>query len=230
MINNELAEHYKTKAQAVGCVVTEYNNAIEAIPYLVKLLKEKKPCELLDDTGIDDAEKGQLSPNGVPTRIKPVIASPFTITPFVPKANAVDDTNCANMLDENFYSRLKEEVEKENCLCIDRGLRKYLAGIDVGILEAMYGIAESGTCMLDTNNEDVRLSSMIAEICVIILKKSTIKPTVLSIAQEMRNQINKTQASYTTLMSGPSRTADIERVGAVGVHGSLEVHIILLDC
>ena len=35
--------------------------------------------------------------------------------------------------------------------------------------------------------------------------------------------------NYTTLSSGPSRIADIERVAAVGVHGPRELHVILLE-
>ena len=45
----------------------------------------------------------------------------------------------------------------------------------------------------------------------------------------MRERQKDGKISYTSLITGPSRTADIERVGAIGVHGPLSVHIILLE-
>ncbi len=82
---------------------------------------------------------------------------------------------------------------------------------------------------MNTDNEDVRLAGMISEIHIILLRKSDIYPDLPSIAPLLRERMNAGSASYTTLITGPSRTADIERVGAVGVHGPLELHIILLE-
>ncbi|GHU97408.1 LUD domain-containing protein [Candidatus Desulfovibrio trichonymphae] len=83
--------------------------------------------------------------------------------------------------------------------------------------------------MVNTDNEDARLAGMIAKIHVIMLRKSTIYPDLPSIAQYLRERMAEGETTYTTLVSGPSRTADIERVAAMGVHGPLELHIILLE-
>ena len=91
------------------------------------------------------------------------------------------------------------------------------------------GVAASATCLLDTDKEDVRLTGMISEVSMILLHKSDIYPDLPSIAQILRERMSSAPATYTTMVTGPSRTADIERVAAVGVHGPLELHIILLE-
>ncbi|MBF0111388.1 MAG: lactate utilization protein, partial [Desulfamplus sp.] len=107
-------------------------------------------------------------------------------------------------------------------------LRKYTNGIDMGITFADFGIAETGTIVVSSDSEDKRLSTMISEIHVALLYKSNIRPTALDMADELSALTSK-PSSYTAFITGPSRTADIERVLAIGVHGPLELHIILLE-
>ena len=121
-------------------------------------------------------------------------------------------------LGEEDFAVLAKACEEKGFACLREGLRNRLAGV-----------AGSGTCLMDTDNEDVRLAGMISEIHIILLRKSDIYPDLPSIAPLLRERMNAGSASYTTLITGPSRTADIERVGAVGVHGPLELHIILLE-
>ncbi|MBF0209875.1 MAG: lactate utilization protein [Desulfamplus sp.] len=120
-------------------------------------------------------------------------------------------------------------------LCIENGitllkdsLRKYTNGIDMGITFADFGIAETGTIVVSSDSEDKRLSTMISEIHVALLYKSNIRSTALDMADELSALTSK-PSSYTAFITGPSRTADIERVLAIGVHGPLELHIILLE-
>ena len=76
------------------------------------------------------------------------------------------------------------------------------------------------------------MAGMISEVNVVLLRKSEIYPDLPSIAPQLRERMNDHKAgagTFTTFVTGPSRTADIERVAAVGVHGPLELHIILLE-
>lgn len=100
---------------------------------------------------------------------------------------------------------------------------------NVGVANAALGIAETGTCVVETDDEATRLSTMLPETSIIILKTSNIVPTLSDIAHYLRERQKDGKISYTSLITGPSRTADIERVGAIGVHGPLDVHIILQE-
>lgn len=209
-MNPELVEAFSAKAALVNAVVRELPNMAAALEYVVDVCASKTPAEMLADE--PGTEKGPLGPNKCPTRVQRVVAAPG--------------------LNDADFARLEADCEKKGFLCLRKGLRGYLAGIDVGLSEAVLGVAASGTCMLDTDNEDVRLAGMISEINVIVLNKSEIYPDLPSIAGQLRQRMNDHKdgaGTFTTFVTGPSRTADIERMPAVGVHGPLELHIILLE-
>lgn len=113
-----------------------------------------------------------------------------------------------------------------------RVIKKRLADfdnkIDIGITYADYGISETGTLVVDSRNNDIRLASMIVDTHVVILPVSKIKMTMDELIPELNNMLNK-ESSYLSFITGASRTADIERVLILGVHGPLELHILLLD-
>lgn len=206
-VDPQLVEAFGAKAAAVNAVVQELPNMAAALTYAVDICEKKTPAEMLADE--PGTEQGPLGPNRVPTRKRKILAAP-----------ALSDAD---------YAELEAACAAKDILCIRSGLRKYLAGIDVGVSPAILGVAASGTCMVNTNGEDERLAGMISEINVIILRKSEVYPDLPSITELLRETMNARPGTFTTLITGPSRTADIERVAAVGVHGPLELHILLLE-
>ena len=203
----ELVELFCAKAAVVGATVHEAASLDAALQYVVDVCAKKPACQLLaEEPGV---EKGPLGEYGVPTRVQRIVAAPG--------------------LDEATFSALSKLCEAQGFLCIKQGMRRHLAGIDVGLAVADLGVAASGTCMVNSDSEETRLATMMSEICILIVRKSTIRPDLGSIAADMRALQSKATPAYTTLITGPSRTADIERVPAVGVHGPLEQHIILLE-
>ena len=107
--------------------------------------------------------------------------------------------------------------------------RARLGDEKVGVARAARGIAETGTCVVETDGEDVRLATMIPETSVIVLSREDIVPGLADMAGYLRERQKDGKISYTSFITGPSRTADIERVGAIGVHGPLDLHIILVE-
>lgn len=203
----ELVELFCAKAAVVGATVHEAATLSDALQYVVDVCAKKNPCQLLaEEPGV---EKGPLGEHGMPTRVQRIVAAPG--------------------VDEKTFEALSKLCQAQGFMCIKQGMRRYLAGIDVGLAMADRGVAASGTCMVNCDSEEARLATMMCEICILILRKSDIRPDLGSIAADLRAQQCKDTPAYTAFVTGPSRTADIERVPAVGVHGPLEQHIILLE-
>lgn len=132
-------------------------------------------------------------------------------------------------LDEMAYSALADKCAAQvNITLIREGLRDYPGGIDMGVTLMDYGIAETGTLVLDSSSEETRLSTMLSEIHVAVLHKSKLRESALEMTGEL-NRLVRDPGSYTAFITGASRTADIERVLAIGVHGPLELHIMLVE-
>jgi len=79
----------------------------------------------------------------------------------------------------------------------------------------------------EQDNVDGRIVATMPEYYIGIVKGSTIVPNyddMFDILSEMQKLPN-----YVGFITGPSRTADIECVGTVGVHGPIEVSIVVVD-
>ena len=96
----------------------------------------------------------------------------------------------------------------------------------IGISQVDGALAEIGTLVQDATAIDKRLVSMLPEIHMAILDTSTIVADMPAwIAQ---TDVNKLGA-YTSMITGPSLTADIERVLTIGVHGPRRLIICCVD-
>jgi len=202
----DIYELFRQKAELVSAFVTEVKTEQEALEYCVALCTKKQACQLL----IAGCEQ-PLSPQAEDfcnAKQQKIIAAP-----------GLDESRCAE---------LKELCGSNGIKLIHDGLRNHLAGIDIGVTFIDYGIAETGTLVLESSNEDVRLATMISEVHIGILPKSKIRASAFDLENELKSAM-QSFPNYTAFITGASRTADIERVLALGVHGPLELHILLLE-
>jgi len=203
---NELCQKFTEKAELVSAQVTTIASEAEALEYTINLCDKKEACQLLiSGCEADLSDKAEALCDAKQTK---VIAAPG--------------------LKKALYKDLAAKAEKAGFECIDSGMRDHLAGIDIGFTYAEYGIADTGTLMVDCPGEELRLATMVSEYHVCVLPKSKIKANTYEVEKMMLTRMKKAP-NYMAYITGPSRTADIERVLALGVHGPLELHILLLE-
>uniref|UniRef100_UPI0025C1F485 lactate utilization protein n=1 Tax=Desulfonatronospira sp. TaxID=1962951 RepID=UPI0025C1F485 len=131
-------------------------------------------------------------------------------------------------LDRDALTGLQAMAKERDIKVVSSGLRKYASGLDMGLAVADLGLAETGTLVLECSSEDLRLSSMLCEINILVLPVSRMRTGTDEAEEELSAMMTKGSA-YLSFITGASRTADIERVLALGVHGPLELHILLWE-
>jgi len=106
-------------------------------------------------------------------------------------------------------------------------LRAACATADVGITSADYALAETGSLVMLSSAEEPRLISLLPPVHVAIVPRSR----MLGNLDELLATIPKPadQTSCMVLITGPSRTADIEQILIRGVHGPGEVYALIVE-
>jgi len=107
--------------------------------------------------------------------------------------------------------------------------RAQAAEATAGLTSACFGIADTGTLVLESTPEDVRLASTLPTRHFVLLDKRKIVANGLAAVPPLRQMHQESPRNYIAYITGPSRTADIERVLTIGVHGPKELYILLVD-
>lgn len=101
-----------------------------------------------------------------------------------------------------------------------------LADAAAGITGAAAGLADSGSLVLVHGPARGRLASLLPPVHIAVLRRGAIAP---SLGELLARQPSLPEVSSNmAIITGPSRTADIEMTLSRGVHGPKEVHVILL--
>lgn len=107
-------------------------------------------------------------------------------------------------------------------------VRDLLPGFPIAVTPGHLGISETGTVIIESTSEDVRLASMLADHHIIVMPSSALRCEVSEVEHFLEDLLRKPSA-YVAFVTGPSRTADIERVLTIGVHGPKEITVILYE-
>jgi L-lactate dehydrogenase complex protein LldG len=105
-------------------------------------------------------------------------------------------------------------------------LRQACATAAAGITSAHYALADTGTLVMLSSPEEARLISLLPPVHVAVVPRSRIL-TGLDELFSVAPRPGELSSSM-VLITGPSRTADIEQILVRGVHGPGEIHVIVV--
>ncbi len=111
-------------------------------------------------------------------------------------------------------------------------LREKFFKADIGMSGANVVAADTGTLFLIENEGNIRLATGAPPVHIALIGMEKLVPTLgdaYKVAEVTWRYANYTVPSYVSLISGPSKTGDIEKVTTYGAHGPKEFHVIFMD-
>jgi L-lactate utilization protein LutC len=98
---------------------------------------------------------------------------------------------------------------------------------DIGISGAAYAIAETGTLVMASRPADPRSLSLLPPVHVAVIGRSQLLPDLFDLFAGLEPG-NANLPACLSLITGPSKTGDIELKLVTGVHGPGELHVIVI--
>ena len=103
--------------------------------------------------------------------------------------------------------------------------RELAAEARFGISQVEWALMDTGTLVQDSTAVEQRLVSSLPTIHIALIPTSGLLPDLPTLL----TRVHPKECGYIAMITGPSRTADIERVLTIGVHGPERLVIVFVD-
>lgn len=104
---------------------------------------------------------------------------------------------------------------------VHRGEAPVLEG--AGVSRAVYALADTGSVVLAASPDEPRAASLLPDVHITLVSEDVI----LAALEDLFTAVGNDLPSSLAIITGPSRSADIEQKLTVGVHGPGEVHVVI---
>ena len=98
--------------------------------------------------------------------------------------------------------------------------------VAVGIVHGHLAVAETGSVLLSQHQPSDRAVSMLSRTAIQVVDRANVVDSLDEVAAWLA--AHASEVSLITLVTGPSRTADIERSLTIGVQGPSDLHLVVL--
>jgi len=165
------------------------------------------------------ADVHEVSPHDWPQRLKTILANKgvgnVVYAPATPAGRQLAESWAGSGPELVAYDRAVEEFKDV-----------LVSKADAGLTTTKGGIAQTGSLVLWPTPDEPRLMSLLPPIHVALVEEASLTD---SLAETIRAQgWAGAMPTNAVLVSGPSKTADIEQTLAYGVHGPKELIVLLI--
>jgi L-lactate dehydrogenase complex protein LldG len=99
----------------------------------------------------------------------------------------------------------------------------------ISVTGAFAGVAETGTIALTSGAPSPTLLNFLPETHIVVVDAKDLAGTYEELWARLRQQYGEAMPRTLNLVTGPSRSGDIEQTILMGAHGPKRLHIILVD-
>jgi L-lactate dehydrogenase complex protein LldG len=147
---------------------------------------------------------------------------------------------------DEFISNLQQLINQnkwDNIFCNDENLMKLMKkekviftneendflSTDAGITTCEYLISRLGSIMVSSKQIPGRRSIVYPPVHIVVAYMSQIVPDLKEALAGIQGKYSGNLPSLISIITGPSRTADIEKTLVMGAHGPKEIYCFLID-
>jgi len=228
--DNELLERFKTEAALTGAQVKLALSAEEAVEYVLGLSKEKGITTVVKSTS-SIADRLDLAARLSKAGIKVMETSISQWAARLARGREVPIDKLAELI--SAATGEKVPAEPEAILGVARRMLKdAYTGAGLGITEADFGIAETGTLVTLENEGNARLAAALPKLHLTLLDGAHIAGNLKDAAELIKGSSGGIPGhkvpTFITYLTGRNTTADIPGAIFARAQGPAEEHILIL--
>jgi L-lactate dehydrogenase complex protein LldG len=145
-----------------------------------------------------------------------------TIRKIVPAGSTI-------MINQENENKISSAIGSEfKCVTLEQADDETLFSATAAITGVDFAVAETASIVLTDRRPKSRLATNIVEIHIALIHPNQIVPDLLDLSGKISEISSEKIPSGITIISGPSKTSDIEMNLVVGVHGPGQLHYIIL--
>ena len=229
-VDHELLEKFKTEATLTGSQVSVAGSAQEAAQYVLKLVKDRE-IKIVIKSGSPIAGKLDLTARLAAAGVKVIETSITQWAAQLARGKDVPVDELADLISAAAGEKVPAEPEAI-LRAAKRILKDVYAGAGLGITEADFGIAETGTLVTLENEGNARLAAILPKMHLTLLDGRHVAGSLADATELIKSSSGGIPGhkipTFITYLTGRNTTADIPGAIFARAQGPAEEHILIL--